>query len=479
MVILDGVGISPDSSGNAVALANTPNLDRLLREYPNATLITHSERVGLPEGQMGNSEVGHLNIGAGRVIEQWLVRINRELKERSFVNSHQWKEFLNKGNRIHLIGLVSDGGVHSSVEHLKSLLDILPKDKEILVHAITDGRDTSPTSGLPLLKSLELPDNTKLVSIIGRYYAMDRDTRWERTKVAYDAILNKGNCSDLFKVYEASYDGGVTDEFIKPIVATDYDGVREGDLVLYWNYREDRMRQIVKVLSVESFDSFERIPFKDRTLCFTDYDATFKLPVLFHPKDIQNTLGEVISKAGLSQLRVAETEKYPHVTYFLNGGEEIPFKGEDRVLIPSPRDVPTYDKKPEMSAYGVTDAVIEGFKKYDLVVVNFANGDMVGHTGDLIAAIKAVETVDTCLGRILDNLGDREALIFADHGNCEVMIENGQPHTAHTTNPVPVILVTKEKLTLRDGGALCDIAPTVLKRMGIQAPREMTGESLV
>ncbi len=476
MIILDGIGINPKIEGNAVALANTPNLDRLMSEYPNSTLITHSERVGLPEGQMGNSEVGHLNIGAGRVIEQWLVRINRELREKNFVNNTEWKEFLSKGKRIHLIGLVSDGGVHSSAEHLKSLLNIIPKDKELLIHAITDGRDTSPTSGLPLIKSLKLPDNAKLVSIIGRYYAMDRDTRWERTKIAYDAIVNKGNSKDLISAFQASYDGGVTDEFIKPIVAADYDGVKDGDLVLYWNYREDRMRQIVKVLSVGSFDF---TPFKDRTLCFTDYDVTFNLPVLFHQKGIKNTLGEVISNVGLSQLRVAETEKYPHVTYFLNGGEEVPFKGEDRVLIPSPRDVPTYDKKPEMSAYEVTDAVIEGLKKYDLVVVNFANGDMVGHTGDLSAAIKAVETVDQCLGRILEQLGDREALIFADHGNCEVMIENGKPHTAHTTNPVPVILVTKEKLTLRDGGALCDIAPTVLKRMGIAVPNEMTGESLV
>lgn len=478
--ILDGIGINPKNEGNAVALANTPNLDSLLREYPNSTLITHSERVGLPEGQMGNSEVGHLNIGAGRVVEQWLVRINRELRERNFLNNTEWKEFLNKGKRIHLIGLVSDGGVHSSVEHLRSLLNIIPKDKELLIHAITDGRDTSPTSGLPLINSIVLPNNAKLVSIMGRYYAMDRDTRWERTKIAYDAIINKGSCTDLLKAYQASYDEGITDEFVKPIVLADYVGVKEDDLVLFWNYREDRMRQLVRALSVESFEGFyrEKCPFKNRTLCFTDYDATFKLPVLFHPKEIRNTLGEVVSKAGLTQLRVAETEKYPHVTYFLNGGEETPFKSEDRVLIPSPRDVPTYDKKPEMSAYEVTDAVIKGLKKYDLVIVNFANGDMVGHTGDLSAAIKAVETVDICLGRILQNLGSREALIFADHGNCEVMIENGKPHTAHTTNPVPVILVTKESLTLREGGALCDVAPTVLKRMKIDIPKEMTGVSL-
>lgn len=492
LCILDGVGLNPRSDGNAVALAKKPTLDYLFKSFPNSTLTTFGERVGLPEGQMGNSEVGHLNIGAGRVVEQWLVRINRELKEKTFTHSSNWKNLTDCKGKIHLIGLFSDGGVHSSSKHLYELLDIFNgTNAKVILHLITDGRDTPPQSALPLIKKLSLPKNIEIGTICGRYFAMDRDTRWERVKKSFDAIVEaKGiKSSDPIKQIQESYDKGVTDEFLEPIIVGSYEGVQNDDHALFWNFREDRMRQIVRSLCIKDFNGFPRnfIPFKERALCFTEYDATFDLPVLFHPVDLTKTIGEVVSLAGKTQLRLAETEKYPHVTYFLNGGYEKEYDGENRILIPSPRDVATYDLKPEMSAYSVTESLVRAIKerKYDLIVVNFANGDMVGHSGKLGAAIKAVETVDKCLGdalRALDEV-DGGALILADHGNCEQMIhyEDGSPHTAHTTHPVPVILYGKEfaKLQIKDGGALCDIAPTVLQCMNIEKPQEMKGTSLI
>lgn len=493
LCILDGVGLNPRTEGNAVALAKKPTLDSLFKNYPNNTLTTFGERVGLPSGQMGNSEVGHLNIGAGRVIEQWLVRINRELEEKTFTQSAEWKKLIDCKGKIHLIGLFSDGGVHSSSDHLYKLIEIfsaLPKTNVVL-HLITDGRDTPPQSALPLIKKLSLPKNVQIGTVCGRYFAMDRDTRWERVKKAYDAIVEGiGTRTESPSIdLQKSYDSGVTDEFLEPLIVGAYDGVQNEDYALFWNYREDRMRQIVRSLCIKDFNGFPRsfIPFKERALCFTEYDGTFELPVLFHPIEITKTLGEVVSLAGKTQLRLAETEKYPHVTYFLNGGYETEYDGENRILIPSPRDVATYDLKPEMSAFGVTEALIKAIKekKYDLIVVNFANGDMVGHSGKLDAAIKAVETVDACLGKALQALDevDGGAIILADHGNCEQMIhyEDGSPHTAHTTHPVPVILYGKELAykKLRQNGALCDIAPTVLECMKIEKPVQMTGNSLI
>ncbi len=497
LCILDGLGLNPNPIGNAVTIARKPTLDKLFESCPHSTLVTFGERVGLPEGQMGNSEVGHLNIGAGRVVEQWLYRIGKALKNNYLAESTAYRGFLSstkKSKRIHLIGLFSDGGVHSHREHLLLTIESLLRDSnaELAIHLLLDGRDTDPRIGLENVREFESwaqnKPRLKIASIAGRFYGMDRDNRWERTVKAVAALAGNGaKAASASAWIEDSYSRNISDEFVEPMVIEPL-GIKADDGVLFYNFRADRMRQIVKALTQPNFTDFKRdyTPFAaERVLCFTDYDRTFGLPYLFEQINIENHLGEVLSLNGLRQLRVAETEKYPHVTYFFNGGVEKPYNGEDRKLIPSPRDVKTYDLKPEMSAAGVCKTVIDGInaERYDLIVVNFANPDMVGHTGVLEAAVKAVETVDRCLGEILDTLKskDGQAIIIADHGNCEQMIdyETGAPHTAHTMFPVPVILFNSTAKGVISGGALSDIAPTILKMIGLQQPSEMTGRSLI
>lgn len=498
LCILDGFGLNPNSVGNAVALAKKPVFDSLWNTYPHATLTTFGEAVGLPEGQMGNSEVGHLNIGAGRCVEQWLLRISRALAGPFLTSSKEYQTFLSTtraSKTIHVVGLYSSGGVHSHLEHAKLLVKRLSSDTTatIALHLISDGRDVSPSAFQSDLKDLqEFVKSTPRVeirSICGRFFAMDRDNRWERVRQGYDAIaLGKGATVQDAEAYVAElYAKGTTDEFLDPGVITSAP-VEKTDGYVFFNFRADRMREIVAALCNPTFAEFERtapIPAPEQVLCFTEYDATFNLPVLFPQVDIKNHIGEVVARAGVKQLRVAETEKYPHVTYFLNGGIEKAYEGEDRQLVPSPRDVKTYDLKPEMSAPGVCELVVQGLRsnKYGLIVVNFANCDMVGHTGVVPAGVAAVEAVDACLGEIMTTLKSvgGQALIIADHGNAEQMINyaDGSPHTAHTTFPVPVILVDySSSVTLRRDGALCDVAPTILKMMGIQQPSEMTGKAL-
>ncbi len=498
LCILDGFGLNPNSVGNAVALAKKPNFDSLWNHYPHATLTTFGEAVGLPDGQMGNSEVGHLNIGAGRCVEQWLLRISRALAGPFLASSKEYQTFLTatkSSSTIHVVGLYSSGGVHSHLEHAKLLIKRLSADTTatIALHLISDGRDVSPSAFQTDLKDLEqfitsVP-RVEIRSICGRFFAMDRDNRWERVRQAYDAIaLGKGASVTDPKTYVSElYAKGTTDEFLDPGVVA-HTPIEQGDGFVFFNFRADRMREIVAALCNKTFSEFARsapLPAPEQTLCFTEYDATFGLPVLFPQVDIKNHIGEVVARAGVKQLRVAETEKYPHVTYFLNGGIEKAYDGEDRQLVPSPRDVKTYDLKPEMSAPGVCELVVQGLRsnKYGLIVVNFANCDMVGHTGVVPAGVAAVEAVDGCLGEIMATLTSigGQALIIADHGNAEQMINyaDGTPHTAHTTFPVPVILVDySEAVALRSDGALCDVAPTILKMMGIEQPVEMTGRSL-
>lgn len=500
LCILDGFGINPNQSSNAVALAKKPNIDKLLAEWPSTTLVTYGERVGLPAGQMGNSEVGHLNIGAGRIVEQWLLKIERALKGDFLENSLEYNGFISdiKSNeKLHLLGLYSNGGVHSHKEHLHLLLKkiTLKFQGEILLHIITDGRDVGPKSSLKDIEDLsaiiaKVP-NCKIATISGRFFAMDRDNRWERIEKAHSVItegVNPQSCSP-YQYIKTIYEKGTTDEFIEPASFNGYQGIQGEDSLLIWNFREDRMRQISKSLAVKEFDSFERhskfFP-HNKTLCFTNYDHNTHLKYLFEQVNIKNHLGEVISKNNIPQLRIAETEKYAHVTYFFNAGIEEPYPLETRIMVPSPRDVKTYDQKPEMSAYEVANKVIEGIadSKAKFIVVNFANCDMVGHTGNLRAAIQAVETVDACLGRILSSAKKHnwQIIITADHGNAEQMVNynDGTPHTSHTTYPVPVVFFnTGKKLNLISNGALCDIAPTILKLMTIHQPKEMTGNSLV
>lgn len=487
LCILDGLGLNPDTKGNAFALAKTPVLDNLLALCPHTTLTTHGEAVGLPEGQMGNSEVGHLNIGSGRVVEQWLLMISNALKSDFLDKSSSYQNFIKSD--VHLIGLVSDGGVHSHINHLKLLLDKLEGiANNIYLHIITDGRDVSPKRSLEQVQELE-KRNITIASVSGRYFAMDRDKRWDRTEKAYQAIVmaNAPQHNSASDYIAACYEKGITDEFIEPAVIHK-SPVKENDSILFWNFRADRMRQIVSAICLKNFIAFKRahyLPDRNHVLCFTAYEDDFNLPYLFSQIEITNSLGEIVSKAGLRQIRIAETEKYPHVTYFFNGLSDQTFKNEERKLIPSPRDVPTYDKKPEMSAIEVKDTCLDAIKSsdYDLIVLNFANCDMVGHTGVLEAAIKAVETVDTCLGEILEVLKEKngQALIIADHGNAEQMIKSdGSPHTAHTIFPVPAILFNSE-YTLQNNpdAALCDVAPTILKMMGLQIPEGMSGKVLI
>ncbi|MGM0506256.1 MAG: 2,3-bisphosphoglycerate-independent phosphoglycerate mutase [Bacteroidota bacterium] len=496
LVILDGLGLGDDYEGNAVARAHTPCLDQLMEKQPNSRLSASGEDVGLPEGQFGNSEVGHLNIGAGRIVWQELSRINKSIRDRSFYENEALKSAFKRGEergKVHLLGLFSDGGVHSHLNHLDALLEMASGYDldQVAVHAFTDGRDTSPHGGInyykTFLESAQRHGTGSLASIIGRYYAMDRDHRWERTELAYDLLVHgKGTQSDdPESAFRSSYEEGITDEFIKPHLFDNEHELRiePGDSLIFFNIRADRVRQIIKALL-----AFDEVPFGEDDLkleitTFTSYDETFasRVHVAYPPAQLINTLGQWVASKSLRQLRISETEKYPHVTYFFNGGNETPNPNEDRILVPSPK-VATYDQQPEMSATEVTDKLTEALSRdvYNLVIVNYANPDMVGHTGDLDAAIKAVETVDHELSKVLETAREHgyKTLIIADHGNADQMIQpDGSPHTAHTTAPVPAILDGVERVTMRNG-VLADVAPTLLKMMGLSQPNEMTGKPL-
>lgn len=501
LLILDGWGHGPKPEVSAIAQANTPFMDSLYENYPNAELVTHGEKVGLPDGQMGNSEVGHLNIGAGRIVYQELARINKAVRERTLNANPILLEAMAhaKANDkpVHFIGLVSDGGVHSHINHLMALCDIAQEQgvAHSYVHAFTDGRDCDPKSGLNFIKTLTEHienQNTKLASVIGRYYAMDRDKRWERVKLAYD-LLVKGEgekTTDILESIQNSYNKNETDEFIKPIVCTNTDGtpiatIQEGDVVLCFNFRTDRPREITTVLTQQDFPDFGMKKLNLYYVTMTNYDDTYQnMHILFEKDNLTNTLGEILAKAGKTQVRIAETEKYPHVTFFFSGGREAPFEQERRLMVPSPK-VATYDLQPEMSAVEITDTIIKDIEdnQPDFICLNFANTDMVGHTGVFGAAVKAAETVDNCLSRLVPIALQHEydLIIIADHGNSDYMInDDGTPNTAHTKNPVPIIYVSNQVdgATVKDG-KLADIAPTILTLLGMQLPTEMDGEVLI
>ncbi|MDD2539666.1 MAG: 2,3-bisphosphoglycerate-independent phosphoglycerate mutase [Desulfuromonadaceae bacterium] len=500
LMILDGWGINPNSAHNAVALAKTPNLTKYLSEYPHATILTSGMAVGLPEGQMGNSEVGHLNLGAGRIVYQELTRVTKSILDGDFFANPILLDCIAKvkasGGRLHLSGLLSDGGVHSHNSHLYALLELAKRENvtEVFVHCLLDGRDTPPQSGADYLAQLEAEivriGVGKIATVMGRYYAMDRDNRWDRVEKAYNAIVcGEGESQASAKeAIQQSYAAGVHDEFVVPVVVAKNATLDDGDGFIFFNFRSDRAREITRAIALDDFDGFDRRkrPKLAGYVCLTEYDATFGLPIAFASTELTNILGGVLADAGLKQLRIAETEKYAHVTFFFNGGVEIPFPGEDRALIPSPKDVATYDQKPEMSAFKVTEELLARLESgtYDVIILNFANCDMVGHTGIEAAAIKAVEAVDACAGRVVATvLGmGGTVLITADHGNAEQMQdENGKPFTAHTTNPVWLVLVddSRKGVVLREGGRLADIAPTMLKILGLAQPVEMSGESLL
>ncbi|HLO56193.1 MAG TPA: 2,3-bisphosphoglycerate-independent phosphoglycerate mutase [Saprospiraceae bacterium] len=501
LIILDGWGINPNPEVSAIAAANTPTYDKLLADYPNATLTTFGEDVGLPEGQMGNSEVGHINIGAGRVVYQELARINKAIREKELLSNHTFVEaidFAQKNTkRIHLLGLVSDGGVHSHIDHLIGLCEILKNyHVEVYIHAILDGRDTDPKSGKAFLQSvMDVIENSniKIATVVGRYYAMDRDKRWERVKIAYD-LMTKGVghiSENILGDIQESYDKDVTDEFLLPLYngfLPNNDGcIKSDDVVIFYNFRTDRPRELTEVLTQKDFPDYDMKKLPLYFVTFANYDQTFEnMHVVFEKDNLEHTLGQTISEAGLTQVRIAETEKYPHVTFFFNGGREDRFEGEDRIMVPSAK-VATYDLQPEMSAIEITDQLIEYIhnKKPNFICLNYANTDMVGHTGVFSAAVKATETVDTCLGRLLDTLTDYnyKSIIIADHGNSDLLVNpDGSPNTAHTTNPVPVIFVgndvSKEKYSIKDG-KLGDLAPTILNIMGIIPPFDMTGNNII
>jgi 2,3-bisphosphoglycerate-independent phosphoglycerate mutase len=496
LIILDGWGLGDQSKADAIFNAKTPVMDSLLERYPHSTLTASGEAVGLPDGQMGNSEVGHLNIGAGRIVYQELTRINKSIRDGVFFKNPVLVESFEKakknGTKVHLIGLVSNGGVHSSQEHLHALLDMAKSYEltNVWVHAFTDGRDCDPKSGLGFIQKLEdhMKQSTgKIASIVGRYYAMDRDNRWERVQVAYDAMV-KGigtPFSNASKAIEASYEEEITDEFIKPLVTNAGDGlIQDGDTVICFNFRTDRPREISQALTQQAFPEYGMKPLRIDYYTMTRYDAKFKnVHVIFEKDNLHNTLGEILSKMDRTQVRIAETEKYPHVTFFFNGGREKEFKGESRILVKSPK-VATYDLQPEMSAPEVKERILEELRtdEPDFFCLNFANPDMVGHTGVYDAIVKAVETVDACLGEIVDlsNQLNYELIIIADHGNADVAFNpDGSPNTAHSLNPVPVILVTKKEDIHLNPGILADVAPTILDRMRIAAPLEMQGKTLV
>ena len=500
LMILDGFGINERTEGNAIALANTPVLDKIFKTNPNTIIKTSGLDVGLPEGQMGNSEVGHTNIGAGRIVYQELTRITKSIEDGDFFSLPELVEAIEncKKNhtKLHIMGLLSDGGVHSHIRHLYAILELAKRRdfEDVYVHCFLDGRDTPPASGegyiAELEKKMEEKGVGKIASIQGRFYAMDRDKRWERVLKAFDALVNgigeKATSATI--AIEDSYQKEIFDEFVVPTVICNGDDtpiatISENDSVVFFNFRPDRAREITRSLVDKEFTGFERKYFPLYYVCFTNYDDTIEnVHIVFKKEEIKNTFGEIVSKRGLTQLRIAETEKYAHVTFFFNGGEEKQYNGEDRILVSSPK-VETYDMQPEMSAIEVTDKVVEAIesKKYDAIILNYANPDMVGHTGSLEAAIKAIETIDTCVGRVYEAINNTNGvlLITADHGNSEQMIDytTGEPHTAHTTNPVPLVLIGKN-CTLKPG-RLSDLAPTMLEIMGIEKPAEMTGESLI
>ncbi|TAM83804.1 MAG: 2,3-bisphosphoglycerate-independent phosphoglycerate mutase [Acidobacteria bacterium] len=501
LVILDGWGYRAERENNAIALAKTPNYTALLKEYPSTLVYTSGERVGLPEGLMGNSEVGHLNIGAGRIVYQDITRIDAAIRTGEFFKNPALLQLMEAGRktRLHFMGLLSDGGVHSHQRHLYSLLKMARENRvsEVFVHVFLDGRDTAPTNGAGYVEALQRQMREynigRVATISGRYYAMDRDNRWQRTQLAYDAIVNGEGvkAEDPVAAIKNSYNQGVTDEFVVPIVITDSQGhptatIRGDDAVMFFNFRADRARQMTRALTQPDLQGFQRrgYPEKLHYLSMTRYDKTFTNPYVFSPQSLTHILAAVMADAQLTNLRVAETEKYAHVTYFFNGGVEKAYPGEDRILVPSPK-VATYDLQPEMSARGVMDTVVKAVNEgsRDVIIVNFANADMVGHTGKLEAAVKAVETVDVCLGEVYKAVRAKGGamVITADHGNAELMVDpvTGGPHTAHTTNPVPLILVAEQvPPKLREGGALADVSPTLLGLLGIPLPPEMTGHDL-
>jgi len=494
LMILDGWGTSPDPKVSAIDNANTPYIDSLYKKYPNAILRTDGLNVGLPEGQMGNSEVGHMNLGAGRIVYQELTRINlaaqnNTLKdEKVLVDAFTYAK--NNHKKVHFLGLLSDGGVHSHINHLKGLLTASNDNglKDVYVHAFTDGRDVDPKSGIGFVQDLQQHmSNTvgEIATLIGRYYAMDRDNRWERVKLAYDVIVNGvGEPTDnITQSLQTNYDNDVTDEFIKPLVTNKNGTVAQGDVVLFFNFRTDRGRELTNMLSQNDFPEFNTKKLSLYYVTMTNYDDSFKgMHIIFNKDHLTDTLGEILSKAGKKQIRIAETEKYPHVTFFFSGGREEPFEGENRILRNSPK-VATYDLKPEMSAYELTDALVKDLKKQeaDFVCLNFANGDMVGHTGIMEAAIKACEAVDICVKNVVETglANGYTTILIADHGNCETMMNpDGSPNTAHTTNPVPVILIDPDIKEIHNG-VLGDIAPTILKMIGVEQPASMTCKSLI
>ena len=502
LLILDGYGERKEKDGNAIALANTPVMDKLKKEFPYVEGQASGLFVGLPDGQMGNSEVGHMNMGAGRIVYQELTRITKAIEDGDFFENKALKEAVEhckkENTALHFMGLVSSGGVHSHIGHIYGLLELAKRAglKKVYLHAFLDGRDTPPDSGKSFLMDVEKKMQElgvgEIATISGRYYAMDRDKNYDRVEKAYRAMVDGTGekASSVEEAIDASYAKKVYDEFVLPTVI-EKDGavhtVSDGDAMIFFNFRPDRAREICHAFCDDEFNFFNRGPRKKVFfVCFTDYDPTIpNKRVAFEKEEIHNTLGEVVSNLGKNQLRIAETEKYAHVTFFFNGGKEEPYKNEDRILVPSPKEVPTYDLKPEMSCYTVTEKLTEAIRsgKYDLVVANFANPDMVGHTGVLSAAIKAIEVVDECMGKVVDAVESMHGNLFilADHGNADIMIDEktGEPYTAHTTNPVPFILVSEEKHKLREGGCLADVAPTLLELMGIPQPKEMTGKSLL
>ena len=476
LVVLDGWALAEPGPGNAVDLADTPVLDELWQKHPHTTLVTHGPAVGLPEGQMGNSEVGHLNLGAGAVVKQDLLRIDEAIEDGSFYENEALRAAC-RTERLHLLGLVSDGGVHSSMEHLKALVELAQREEvgDVVIHAFTDGRDTAPDSGAGHLAEVDSWDGARVATVTGRYYAMDRDKRWDRTELAYDAIVGgeaEFSAETGEEAVRAAYERDETDEFIKPTLVADEGRIRDGDSVIFFNFRPDRARQLTQKLGEAGL----------AVTTLTEYNEDWDYPIAFPPARPDVTLASTLADRGKKQLHVAETEKYAHVTYFFNGGEEDEYPGEERSLVDSPRDVPTYDKKPEMSAREAAEAFTEGWRDgdYTFGIINFANPDMVGHTGVIEAAVKAVETVDECLGQVVDAVQESGGVcvITADHGNADQMLEpDGSPNTAHSMNPVPLI-VTADVGDLRDGGTLADVAPTILALLGEEQPDEMTGQSL-
>ena len=475
--MLDGWGLAEPGPGNAVELADTPVFDDLWERWPHTTLTAWGPAVGLPEGQMGNSEVGHLNLGAGAIVKQDLLRIGEAIEDGSFFENDTLREAC-RTERLHLLGLVSAGGVHASMDHLRALIELAGREgvPDVVIHAFTDGRDTLPDSGAGYVAEVEGWGGARIASVTGRYYAMDRDKRWDRIQLAYDALVAgeaEFSADSGETAVRAAYERGETDEFIKPTLVGEEGRIRDGDSVVFFNFRPDRARQLTQKLD-EGLDV--------RLTTLTEYQEDWDFPVAFPQERPSVTLASVLADRGVAQLHVAETEKYAHVTYFFNGGEEDPYPGEERDLVDSPRDVPTYDKKPEMSAAAAADAFVEGWREHEpgFGIINFANPDMVGHTGVIEAAVKAIETVDACLGRVVEAVGESGGVcvITADHGNADNMLEpDGSPNTAHSMNPVPLI-VTADVGELREGGILADVAPTVLALMGQEQPPEMTGKPL-